>query len=96
MHRACIRWSRSPATCVSSHASAVPQKYQSHEIVQLLEELGLDFGACSNAYTSADETVRLQFERAKYWVSMYDVQCIEQERTGAAVHAFVSVWPGLW
>ena len=56
----------SPATCVASHASAVPQKYQSHEIVQLLEELGLDFGACSNAYTSADETVRLQSERARY------------------------------
>ena len=44
--------------CMCAHASAVPQKYQSHQIVQLLEELGLDFGACSNAYTSADETVR--------------------------------------
>ncbi len=43
---------------VATHrCMARPQKYQSHEIVALLEELGLDFGACSNAYTSADETV---------------------------------------
>ncbi len=40
------------------------QKYPGHEIVKLLEELGLDFGACSNAYTSADETVSRAWQPA--------------------------------
>ncbi|KAK9846440.1 hypothetical protein WJX81_003803 [Elliptochloris bilobata] len=48
---------RGVAHIVEHLAFNATEKYQSHQIVQLLEELGLDFGACSNAYTSADETV---------------------------------------
>ncbi|GAX81449.1 hypothetical protein CEUSTIGMA_g8878.t1 [Chlamydomonas eustigma] len=33
------------------------EKYSNHEIVKFLESIGAEFGACQNAYTSADETV---------------------------------------
>ena len=33
------------------------EKYESHQLVSLLESLGCPFGACQNAYTSVDETV---------------------------------------
>ena len=33
------------------------QKYSNHEIVKFLENIGAEFGACQNAYTSTDETV---------------------------------------
>ncbi len=32
-------------------------RYNNHEIVKFLESIGAEFGACQNAYTSADETV---------------------------------------
>ncbi len=34
-----------------------PQNFSNHDIVRLLEGIGAQFGACQNAYTSADETV---------------------------------------
>jgi hypothetical protein len=33
------------------------QHYSNHDIVSFLESIGASFGACQNAYTSADETV---------------------------------------
>jgi hypothetical protein len=33
------------------------QRYSNHDIVNFLESIGASFGACQNAYTSADETV---------------------------------------
>ncbi|WIA32467.1 hypothetical protein OEZ86_003287 [Tetradesmus obliquus] len=33
------------------------QRYSNHDIVAFLESIGASFGACQNAYTSADETV---------------------------------------
>ena len=33
------------------------QRYSNHDIVRFLEKVGAAFGACQNAYTSADETV---------------------------------------
>ena len=33
------------------------QKYSNHDIVQFLEGIGAQFGACQNAHTSFDETV---------------------------------------
>lgn len=33
------------------------QKYSNHDIVQFLESIGAQFGACQNAHTSFDETV---------------------------------------
>ncbi|KAG1666686.1 hypothetical protein FOA52_013598 [Chlamydomonas sp. UWO 241] len=33
------------------------ERYSNHDIVKFLESIGADFGACQNAYTSADETV---------------------------------------
>ncbi len=33
------------------------QSYSNHDIVRLLERIGAEFGACQNAYTTADETV---------------------------------------
>jgi hypothetical protein len=33
------------------------QHYSNHDIVTFLESIGASFGACQNAYTSADETV---------------------------------------
>ncbi len=33
------------------------QNYSNHDIVKFLERIGAQFGACQNAYTSADETV---------------------------------------
>lgn len=33
------------------------QNYNNHDIVTFLESIGASFGACQNAYTSADETV---------------------------------------
>jgi predicted Zn-dependent peptidase len=35
----------------------VLQRYSNHDIVNFLESIGASFGACQNAYTSADETV---------------------------------------
>jgi predicted Zn-dependent peptidase len=32
------------------------QNYSNHDIVAFLESIGASFGACQNAYTSADET----------------------------------------
>jgi predicted Zn-dependent peptidase len=39
---------------LESHAL---QRYSNHDIVNFLESIGASFGACQNAYTSADETV---------------------------------------
>ena len=33
------------------------QRYTNHDIVKYLESIGAEFGACQNAYTSADDTV---------------------------------------
>ena len=33
------------------------QNFSNHDIVKFLESIGAEFGACQNAYTSADETV---------------------------------------
>ena len=33
------------------------QNYSNHDIVQFLESIGAQFGACQNAHTSFDETV---------------------------------------
>ena len=33
------------------------QKYANHDLVKYLESIGAEFGACQNAYTSADDTV---------------------------------------
>ena len=33
------------------------QKYSNHDLVKYLESIGAEFGACQNAYTSADNTV---------------------------------------
>ena len=33
------------------------QKYTNHDLVKYLESIGAEFGACQNAYTSADDTV---------------------------------------
>jgi predicted Zn-dependent peptidase len=38
-------------------AFASTRKFQRHALVDFLESIGAEFGACSNAYTSADETV---------------------------------------
>ncbi len=32
--------------------------FENHALIAFLESIGAEFGACSNAYTSADETVR--------------------------------------
>lgn len=34
-----------------------PQKYANHDLIKYLESIGAEFGACQNAYTSADDTV---------------------------------------
>ena len=34
------------------------KSFENHAIIVFLESIGAEFGACSNAYTSADETVR--------------------------------------
>ena len=31
--------------------------FENHALIAFLESIGAEFGACSNAYTSADETV---------------------------------------
>ena len=33
------------------------QRYTNHDLVKYLESIGAEFGACQNAYTSADDTV---------------------------------------
>lgn len=33
------------------------QKYANHDLIKYLESIGAEFGACQNAYTSADDTV---------------------------------------
>lgn len=33
------------------------QKYTNHDLVKYLESIGAEYGACQNAYTSADDTV---------------------------------------
>eukprot|EP00240_Pyramimonas_obovata_P014520 CAMPEP_0118953032 /NCGR_PEP_ID=MMETSP1169-20130426/55831_1 /TAXON_ID=36882 /ORGANISM="Pyramimonas obovata, Strain CCMP722" /LENGTH=188 /DNA_ID=CAMNT_0006900391 /DNA_START=275 /DNA_END=838 /DNA_ORIENTATION=- len=33
------------------------ENYSNHDLVKFLESIGAEFGACQNAYTSADETV---------------------------------------
>lgn len=33
------------------------KKFENHQLIAFLESIGAEFGACSNAYTSADETV---------------------------------------
>eukprot|EP00899_Mesostigma_viride_P018829 jgi/Mesvir1/26948/Mv20668-RA.1 len=38
-------------------AFSATHKYSNHEIVRFLESIGAEFGACQNAYTSAEETV---------------------------------------
>ncbi|CAL5222596.1 g4987 [Coccomyxa viridis] len=48
---------RGIAHIVEHLAFNATEKYESHELVSLLESLGCPFGACQNAYTSVDETV---------------------------------------
>ncbi|CAI5511991.1 unnamed protein product [Closterium sp. Naga37s-1] len=38
-------------------AFSATRRYSNHHIVRFLESIGAEFGACQNAYTSADETV---------------------------------------
>ncbi|CAI5966630.1 unnamed protein product [Closterium sp. NIES-65] len=38
-------------------AFSATRRYSNHDIVRFLESIGAEFGACQNAYTSADETV---------------------------------------
>lgn len=47
--------SSKPAFCVTYPFHL--QRYSNHDIVRFLESVGATFGACQNAYTSADETV---------------------------------------
>lgn len=39
------------------------KSFENHAIIAFLESIGAEFGACSNAYTSADETVSWQCQR---------------------------------
>lgn len=50
------------ARCIQEHVLLMPslpmlQKYTNHDLVKYLESIGAEFGACQNAYTSADDTV---------------------------------------
>lgn len=45
-------------TAVTWHTpSLVLQRYANHDLIKYLESIGAEFGACQNAYTSADDTV---------------------------------------
>ncbi|KAG2437776.1 hypothetical protein HYH02_011151 [Chlamydomonas schloesseri] len=48
---------RGIAHIVEHLAFNATDSYSNHDIVRLLERIGAEFGACQNAYTSADETV---------------------------------------
>ncbi|EFJ46689.1 hypothetical protein VOLCADRAFT_105434 [Volvox carteri f. nagariensis] len=48
---------RGVAHIVEHLAFNATESYSNHDIVRLLERIGAEFGACQNAYTSADETV---------------------------------------
>ncbi|GFR46295.1 hypothetical protein Agub_g7851, partial [Astrephomene gubernaculifera] len=48
---------RGMAHIVEHLAFNATESYSNHDIVRLLERIGAEFGACQNAYTSADETV---------------------------------------
>ncbi|KAG2499479.1 hypothetical protein HYH03_002426 [Edaphochlamys debaryana] len=48
---------RGMAHIVEHLAFNATDSYSNHDIVRLLERIGAEFGACQNAYTSADETV---------------------------------------
>ncbi|GIL74679.1 hypothetical protein Vretimale_2315 [Volvox reticuliferus] len=48
---------RGIAHIVEHLAFNATESYSNHDIVRLLERIGAEFGACQNAYTSADETV---------------------------------------
>lgn len=44
-------------TSCTVSVSGLLQRYTNHDIVKYLESIGAEFGACQNAYTSADDTV---------------------------------------
>ena len=48
---------RNAITHTSHASSGFSQRYTNHDIVKYLESIGAEFGACQNAYTSADDTV---------------------------------------
>lgn len=48
---------RGVAHIVEHLAFSATRRYDNHQIVRFLESIGAEFGACQNAYTSADETV---------------------------------------
>eukprot|EP00850_Spirogloea_muscicola_P005254 SM000023S07710 [mRNA] locus=s23:983129:990756:- [translate_table: standard] len=48
---------RGVAHIVEHLAFSATKHYSNHDIVRFLESVGAEFGACQNAYTSADETV---------------------------------------
>ena len=48
---------RGVAHIVEHLAFSATKQYSNHDIVKFLESIGAEFGACQNAYTSADETV---------------------------------------
>ena len=50
-------WKLEPSLLLYSLFCGVVQRYTNHDIVKYLESIGAEFGACQNAYTSADDTV---------------------------------------
>ncbi|KAM7276034.1 hypothetical protein ACFE04_017900 [Oxalis oulophora] len=48
---------RGVAHIVEHLAFSATKNYDNHDIVKFLESIGAEFGACQNAWTSADETV---------------------------------------
>lgn len=48
---------RGVAHIVEHLAFSATSRFENHELVCFLESIGAPFGACQNAYTSADETV---------------------------------------
>eukprot|EP00898_Chlorokybus_atmophyticus_P001425 jgi/Chlat1/2283/Chrsp17S02583 len=48
---------RGVAHIVEHLAFSATESYENHDLVKFLESIGAEFGACQNAYTSADETV---------------------------------------
>ena len=47
---------RGVAHIVEHLAFSATEKFSNHDLVKFLESIGAEFGACQNAYTSADET----------------------------------------
>ena len=74
------------------------QRYTNHDIVKYLESIGAEFGACQNAYTSADDTVY------EFLVPTDDLQVLENSfdvfaefatkiRCALSVISFLLLWP---